>query len=242
MIAAYFGHATVVKFLLEAGAEVVAMDSDGWTAIDLARSQDHGNIVEVLDAHLTTHRVTDETWREGAERTVVAEVDVDFAAIDPDKTLADWQKEFYGSMDYSEEELREVFRYRAAESVLWNLFANKPAEMQFAGVSTENWYEKWSYYRQRMLEMAHDAGFPAMSLDQCIETVAPMASDGTALLPVGAYLARSGDKDVWIVVCKWEYADYTDDEGNISHSSLGHIMGWAIDAISHEEICFFTCD
>jgi len=242
MVAAYAGQAVAVQSLLDAGADAYLSDSGGWTAVDLARSEQHDDVLAVLNEHFGSREITDETWREGADRIVVGRIDLDLATIDPDVVLSDWEREFYGSLDYEKEELDEMLQYRAVESVLWYLFANKPAEMQFMGITTEDWYEKWAHYRMRMTERAASAGYPADSLDACFGPFEPSPGGDMALLPVGAYLASYGPHAAWIVVCKWEYCNYTDENGLPEHSSLGHIRGWAVDAETLEVVGFFTCD
>jgi uncharacterized protein len=49
MMAAYFGHAKVVKALLDGGAKTEEKDNHGYTAADYAGSGKHNDIVELLN-------------------------------------------------------------------------------------------------------------------------------------------------------------------------------------------------
>ena len=111
------------------------------------------------------------------------------------------------------------------DRLLWSSFANAPYEKQFSGISTKDWFRTSGLYRARLLDRAAANGLDAASLGRAIDVLEIREADAIATVPVGAFAARDGADDVWIVVAKWEEADpYTDDTtGSKEWSSLGHI-------------------
>jgi ankyrin repeat protein len=49
MLACYWGHAEAVRALLDKGAHVNDKDKSGYLAIDFARSNDHKEIISILE-------------------------------------------------------------------------------------------------------------------------------------------------------------------------------------------------
>lgn len=121
-----------------------------------------------------------------------------------------------------------------SNKMLWNNFANTPHEKQFFGITTRDWQEKFDKYKAKLINKAAEQGFDTESLAKCIDE-AKTRRKGDAALPIGAYLARSGPCDVWIIVCKWEM-DLKDRP-----LGFGHIFMSARRAADCAEIVFSSC-
>lgn len=187
-------------------------------------------------------QISDANWREGAERVVVRAVDIDFSSIQVDYTITDWERKYFEKNEFTEDQIREIKRYAAYQEVLWDTYANKPEETQFQLVTTENWYEKWSHYKEKLIVVTNKLKLPGEFLRKCIEKVEPNPNDKIALLPVGAYLAANGAERVWILICKWEYAEaHTGADGKKRYPQFSHIRGWAIQETELTRLVFFTC-
>ena len=118
---------------------------------------------------------------------------------------------------------------------LWKNFANKPEEEKFAGESSAGWEEQFHRYENKLITKAWWKNLDSNSLKSCLVEVfnhAKAKNSGLAYLPVGAYAAKQGSTDVWIVVVKWEY------DGD---EPLSHIRIFAFDAKKHALIGFSTC-
>ena len=160
-------------------------------------------------------KIKNSEWKEGADKVVVKTVDIDFSKI---------------GKEYDFDHMKYYW-------LLWDTFANKCEEDQFSHITTENWYEKWSYYKGKLMEKANKSGFSGDRLRKCIERIEPKPKNKIALLPVGAYLARKGKDKVWIIICKWEGVGVHEDDIR----SLSHIRGWAIKEKNQKEVGSFTC-
>ncbi len=112
--------------------------------------------------------------------------------------------------------------------LLWNAFANKPYESQFSKLSTKNWFAHCELFQARIISLAEAEGFDVESLRKALNGLNLRAADKTARIPVGAFAARKGTENVWIIVIKWEYARSYEDNGETQWSSLGHIEVVAI--------------
>ena len=51
MIASFYGHITVVELLLRAGSIAELKNNDGFSALELAKSQGRGEVVRLLECH-----------------------------------------------------------------------------------------------------------------------------------------------------------------------------------------------
>jgi hypothetical protein len=187
-------------------------------------------------------RIVPSEWKEGADKIVVRTVGIDFSTIGVDSTIAEWIDEYIDKEKYTEDQIHQLKVRRSAEAVLWDTFANKCDEMQFNDITTENWYEKWSYYKGKLIDKADQSGFSSNRLRVCFGKIEPNPTDKRALLPVGAYLAKTGTENVWIIICKWEYVgEHESNDGKTEYHSFGHIRGWAIIEKDQTVIAFFTC-
>jgi hypothetical protein len=121
---------------------------------------------------------------------------------------------------------------RKLEQLLWDRFANQPAEHQFSGCTTEHWERRYWLYATALVDRARAEGLESAALESCLEQVHPT---GVAYLPVGAYRARQGETDVWIFVIKWE---------GISEQrpiSLGHVRIYVFEIESGRQIAYISC-
>ncbi len=107
--------------------------------------------------------------------------------------------------------------------LLWNNFVNTPYETQFSKLSTRNWYADCLRFQNRLLSQAQAGGFDADSLRKILAGLHLKHDDKTARIPIGAFAARKGTEDVWIVILKWEYADSDEKEGETHWLGLSHI-------------------
>lgn len=90
--------------------------------------------------------------------------------------------------------------------LLWNTFANRPYETQFSILNVKNWYWKSRQFQSRILLEAKKNGFDCKSLQKVLKQLKIKKNDETARIPVGAFAARNGSREVWIIVVKWEFA------------------------------------
>ncbi len=252
ILAAYEGHIEAVRILLEAGADVHAQSDDGWTAPLFAKEMGHVDISYILNntAIMLPEPllfggnvvIKDSKWKAGAESIIVRAVNIDFSRVEVDYTVSERESEYFKENKFKEDRIRRLKEYQTYQKLLWNVFANKPHESLFDPITTENWYAKWSYYREKLIEKAEQAGFSSKLLKKCIEKIEPGPNDKTALLPISAYYAKNGEDNVWIIICKWEYANnYKKDDGTTEFFLLGHIRGWAMIEKDQTELAFFTC-
>jgi hypothetical protein len=252
IIATCEGHIDTIRFLLDAGADVHAQTDSGWTAQLYAQNMGRVDISYLLEnAAIMLPEpllfggnvvIKESKWREGAESILARAVRIDFSQIEVDYTVTDREKNYFKENNYSEDQIRSLKEYQAYQNVLWYSFANKPEESLFDPITTENWYEKWCYYRDKLINKAGQAGFSKETLKKCIEVIEPDPNGKTALLPVGAYYAKHGEDNVWIIICKWEYAQLDEsDEGTPWFSLLMHVRGWAISEKDCTVLTYVTC-
>lgn len=110
------------------------------------------------------------------------------------------------------------------------LFANNnPHQKMYDRLSTENWEKKWQEYRTALIERASKNGLAVESLQACLKQIEPKAP--LALLPIAAYLAKNGNDDIWIIVCKW----------GLLNEDYQHFRIWAFNARTAKKIGFSTC-
>jgi len=125
---------------------------------------------------------------------------------------------------------------------LWKLFANNPHERSFAGISTENWFQKWSFFKSKLIERANASGLNAQSLQLSLNKIEPKETDHKALLPIAAYACKNGRSDIWIIVCKWEYANpRAEKDGKKIFHGMGHVAIWALNASSQRVYGYAQC-
>lgn len=136
-----------------------------------------------------------------------------------------------------------------ADFILMEKFGSK-GDSGLSSITTENWQEKWSKYKNRLIEKAAEEKFDAKSLANCLDKIESESKNvekkyEVALLPIAAYLAKNGEKDVWVIVCLWEYAGSVSSSREPDKKSflcLGHIRIWAIEAESLKQIAYSTCE
>lgn len=216
MTAAEQGHTELYKLLINAGADDSIKDNEGRTALVYSISKIFENVKTKQDVP-GCEKLPDSGWKEGAEQVTVAVSGIDFGTLSAD----------------SKPEEQEIY-----QQLLWDTFANKCEEDRFGHITTENWFEKWIFYKDVLVRKAETAGFSGEQLRQCIEVIEPRPDASPALLPVGVYRAESDSGNVWIIICKWEYAD---QKGSGDYLMLGHICGWALRESDREILTFFTC-
>lgn len=125
---------------------------------------------------------------------------------------------------------------------LWKLFANNPHGVSFSHISTENWFQKWNSYKAKLIERADASGLDAQSLQLCLNKIEPKETGHKALLPVAAYACKKGRSDIWIIICKWEYANpRTAKEGKQKFHGMGHVAIWALSASSQRILGYTHC-
>lgn len=183
-----------------------------------------------------------EMWREHAEEVVVGRCTLDFDREPILSQITDEERDHWIKLGRTEEALFGFRLWEIFHDQLWDAFANQPEEVHFNNVTTENWFEKWTVYRDALTAKAQKEGFDAASLERVLNHLTPSPDAKRALLPVGAYLAREKDHPVWIIVCKWEYAKPGEREPEkLTYLAMMHIRGWAIRASDLEQVGFFTC-
>jgi len=103
-----------------------------------------------------------------------------------------------------------------------------------------DWVAKYHRHEWFLVMKARCKFLNADSLQHCLTNVfndtQKKPNAGLAYLPIGAYAAKQGGKDVWIIVVKWEWVgDFFDKE------PLGHIRMFAFDANNYKLIGYATC-
>jgi hypothetical protein len=117
---------------------------------------------------------------------------------------------------------------------LWDNFANKPAETQFSGCTTENWETRYWLFASALVNRARISGLDAAALERCLKSVFPHGGS-PAYLPVGAYQTRQKRAIVWVIVVKWEGVSPQ------TYFPLVHIRVYAFEAESGRQIGYVTC-
>lgn len=249
MLAAHYGYSAVVKLLTKQGANPDLQNSSGATAMMIAAGKGNAEIVDLLrnaGADTQLHdkqgrtvleysiaslaskmmikrdvagcvKLSEAAWKDGADQVTVGKSAINFESLTPNS-----------GADVHE-------RY---QRILWDTFANKCPEDQFSRITAADWREKWSFYSAKLVGKATPAGFSDKQLALALSAIDPGPKSKRALLPVGAYLDTSDSGDVWIIVCKWEYAA-PNDEG--IYLNLGHLCGWVVRDSDQQVLTFFTC-
>ena len=115
-----------------------------------------------------------------------------------------------------------------ARKALWDAFANRPYEEQFSDLTTEDSRATVKRYRERIVDLARHGGFDVAGIQRCLDSGPPLDKGShTAFVPVGAFAAKMGEVDVWIVIYKWEVAGAVDTDGRTAVLGLGHIAMFA---------------
>ena len=117
---------------------------------------------------------------------------------------------------------------------LWDNFANRPAERQFRGCTTEGWEARYWLFASALVRRAQASGLDTASLDRCLKSLFPHAN-GPAYLPIGAYQAKRGHTIAWIIVIKWESGPPD------PRVRLSHIRIYALDAETTQQIGYVSC-
>ncbi len=125
----------------------------------------------------------------------------------------------------------------ACRRAIWDTFANNPHEQSFnlVPLTGSTLRDYWDALSTVLVDRADDLGAPTDSLRVFLEDRGDTKYGYQ--LPVAAYQARAGDKDVWIILCKWEGGSF--ESGGPVHAS--HIHIWAIDAASGQVIAESRC-
>jgi hypothetical protein len=128
------------------------------------------------------------------------------------------------------------------QGLLWDRFVNKPYQEQFSKLSAKDWYSSSQRFQARLLSEAQAAGLDDDSLRKILAGLRLKPGDQVARIPVGAFAARKGSEDVWIIVLKWEFADAADIAGEKQWLQLGHIEVIAFRMKDHKKIDSVRCD
>jgi hypothetical protein len=129
--------------------------------------------------------------------------------------------------------------------LLWDTFVNKQYESQFSSLTTRNWHINSKRFQARLLSQAKAGGFDVESLRKVLAGLDIKPSDRTARIPVGAFAARKGSDDVWIIVLKWEFAyfnkKYDENHWLWRERALGHIEVIAFRMKDGKKVDYFRC-
>ena|SRR5579859_3205552 len=113
---------------------------------------------------------------------------------------------------------------------LWDHFAKKPAERQFATYTVSGWKRRYDVFSLALTRKAAKAGFGSASLSRILKQI---RREDSPMLPVGAYQTTLGRDRVWIVVIKWETLDLG--------GPLGHVMMYAFTQTDRRQVGFMSC-
>ena len=81
---------------------------------------------------------------------------------------------------------------------LASAFFNRPEEMKFNSITTENWKSNFMAFAEALVQKSDDLKLDSASLRKELDLVLKHARDKLAYLPVGAYQASLAGKPVWI--------------------------------------------
>jgi len=127
-----------------------------------------------------------------------------------------------------------------AGEFLWNTFSEKPELKKFEQEPGDHWVTRFHRHTWFLQMKARCKLLDANSLKNCLDGVfndtQKKSNAGLAYLPVGAYAAKQGGKNVWIVVVKWEWVGEIDDK-----EPFGHIRMFAFNASNGELMGYATC-
>lgn len=125
---------------------------------------------------------------------------------------------------------------RAAAKVLWDSFANRPAERKFTGIPVAGWRQLYPEFAETLVHRAAEEKLEAEALGRVLKDI-DQKRGSLALVPVGAYRATQGEKAIWIVVCKWEI----EKAASKAEYLLGHVRMFAYDIQTLKQVAFKTC-
>ena len=114
--------------------------------------------------------------------------------------------------------------------------ADSPFHEGFSELTNIGWRDKWEAFSLRILDLARKGGFDYSSLNKCLQRIFDKNDTKIALVPVSAYLAKKGNADVWIIICRWEYADTRQE-----HLTLDHFRAWAFLAVDQQQVGYVSC-
>ena len=128
-------------------------------------------------------------------------------------------------MDFAGKDKNEI------AMMLMDNFMNKPHEMQFNKVTTDDWVAKYEHYKEVLLNKAAQQGLDVEGLKKALT----LKGKEVANLPVEAYLAKLGQDDVWVIVSKWEFISKD------RVMSFGHVSITAYKVSDNSVIGFASC-
>jgi hypothetical protein len=116
---------------------------------------------------------------------------------------------------------------------IWDNFANMPEEEKFQYITNDGWEKKFRTFEKALVRKAKEASMDYKSLMRVLDAIYDDAG-GLPSLPVGAYSTTQKQREVWIIVVKWEAI------GKKPYK-LSHVRIFAFDAKTTKLLGFVTC-
>lgn len=101
------------------------------------------------------------------------------------------------NLDFTDKSKEEI------DKILLEEFIPLFDKSYFDRVTTENWLAKFESCKAALMNKAAGQDLDDQSLGKCLTRI--IRGQNTAFLPIGAYLTKSGDSDVWVILCRWQY-------------------------------------
>ena len=124
------------------------------------------------------------------------------------------------------------------EEVLWNVFSNNQHHNSFGYLNNNDWIKNYIIYNNALIKKAKEKGLNYKSLEKCLEKIKPDDNGKLALIPTAAYLARQRNREIWIIVCNWEYVYHQKDS---EFGAMMHIRIFAFRTSNQKLIGYITC-
>jgi len=127
---------------------------------------------------------------------------------------------------------------------LWATFANRDLAKRYGQLQIPPGERAWSIFRDRLLEVAREKGMKYQSLEKSLDQIydeSGYLAQKCLLFPFGAFLARQGQDDAWIIPCLWESGASSKSEGVPYPVRAHHIRIWAFMTTSGEKVGYVTC-
>lgn len=124
-----------------------------------------------------------------------------------------------------------------AKQFVWERFSKKDEkEAQTPDFRVAEWESLRDRYAADLVARAKAAGLEADRLAAVLKTI-DKERGSLAVVPLEAYRGRQGNRQVWVVFCRWEIAG-----GKLSPNlRLGHQRVFAYDMSTLERVAFETC-